>query len=155
MVMDGRVVAGHDQTLFVNVHDVDVMSVERVSASVVTTSSVVPLAARPADVDDSVDNRQEWVHVMSGDQHGDLLLGGDPSHQLDNLLFAADVEVGQGLIEQKKTGTTDQRHQRSGPAVAHHREVPHPGVGEPGGVDGFISSISAFWFAVRRGNPNR
>ena len=45
---------------------------------------------------------------MSGDEHSDLLLGRYTGHKLDHLLFAADVEVGQRLVEQEQTRVADE-----------------------------------------------
>src|SRR6516164_9777082 len=50
------------------------------------------LGGRPADrpaagqVDDPVHHRQQWVHLVRGQQHPDLLFAGDPGEQLDDLL---------------------------------------------------------------------
>src|SRR4029077_2073095 len=100
------------------------------------------LVGRPAggpatgQVDDVVHHRQQRVHLVRGQQHGDLLLAGDPGEQGDDLLAAAQVEVGQRLIEQEQPGPADQCVGDQYPLLLAARQVPDPSVGEPVGVDG-------------------
>ena len=106
------------------------------------TTSSVGAAGGPAgrQVDDPVHDRQQRVHLVRRDQHGDLLLRGDPAEQRDDLLLAADVEVGQRLVEQQQPGTADQRVRDQDPLLLAAGQVADPGVGEPLGVDGVAAS---------------
>ena len=64
-----------------------------------------------------------------------LLLGGDPVEQGDDLLAAAQVEVGQRLVEQQQLGPADQGVGDEHPLLLAARQGPDPGVGEPLGID--------------------
>ena len=63
-------------------------------------------ARRPArgDVDDTVHHRQQRVHLVRRDEHRDPLLPRDPGQQGDDLLLAADVQVGQWLVQEQQPG---------------------------------------------------
>ena len=54
---------------------------------------------------------------MGGDQNRDPLLGGDPGQQRDDLLRAAQVEVGERLVEQQQRRTADQRMRDQDPLL--------------------------------------
>ena len=60
-------------------------------------------------IDDPVHHRKQWIHLVRRDQHRDPLLLGDARDQGDNLLLAADVEIGQRLVKQQQPGPADQR----------------------------------------------
>ena len=96
----------------------------------------MPLAARPrGEVDDAVHHRQQRVDLVRGDQHGDPLLAGDPREQRDDLVGAAQVEVGQRLVEQQQPRAADQRVGDQDALLLAAGEPPDAGVGEAARVD--------------------
>ena len=99
----GQSGGGHDQDAAVDVDHVDVMAVQP-AQDVVADDLAGRAAGRPAagEVDHRVHHWQEWVDLVGGQQHGDLLVAGDPVQQPDDLVAAAEVEVGQRLIEQEQ-----------------------------------------------------
>src|SRR5580658_2464288 len=130
--------AGDDEHPPVHGDDVDVVPVE--AAQHVTAHHFLGGAARDApggDVDDAVHHGQERVHLVGREQDGHAMVGGDPVEQADDLLGAADVEVGQGLVEQQEAGPADERVRDEHPLLLAPRELADPGVGEVAGVDGF------------------
>ena len=98
-----------------------------------TTSSVRP-GGDPAvgDVHDPVHDAEQRVHVVRGEQHGDLLLAGQPAEHRDDLLLAPEVEVGQRLVEQQQLGPGDQGVRDQHPLLLAAGELAHPRVGVPG-----------------------
>ena len=86
-----------------HVEHVDVVAVQ--AAEHVGADDLVGGAAGcPAagEVDDAVHDRQQRVHLVRREQHRDALFGGDPVQQGDDLLAAAQVEVGKRLVEQQQ-----------------------------------------------------
>ena len=115
--------AGDDDHAPVHAEHVDVVAVEPLSTSERTTSSVGAAGrATGREVDDPVHHRQQRVHLVGRDQHRDLLLGGDPRQQLDDLLGAAQVEVGQRLVEQQQPRPADQRVRDQDPLLLAARQ---------------------------------
>ena len=79
---------------------------------------------------------------MGGEQHGDALVAGDPVEQLDDLVAAAQVEVGQRLVQQQQLGSADQGVGDQDPLLLATGQPPDPGVGE-GWSASTASSISS------------
>ena len=86
-------------------------------------------------VDDVVHDRQQRVHVVRGEQDRDVLFGGDPGQELDHLGGGADVQVRQRLVEQQQLRAGDERLGDHDPLLLSTRQVPDPGVREPGRSD--------------------
>ena len=120
--------AGDDQHPAVHVQHVHVVAVQPGEDLAGDDLVGGPAGGPPAgQVDDAVHHRQQRVHLVRGQQHGDLLLAGDPGEQGDDLLAAAQVEVGQRLVEQEQPGAADQGVRRSAPAAARRRTGSRPG----------------------------
>ena len=95
--------AGDHQHPALDVDHLDVVAVE--PAQGVRAHHLVGRArggAAVGEVDDAIHDRQQRVHVVRGEQDRDVLLGGDPSQELDDLGGGSDVEVGQRLVEQQQ-----------------------------------------------------
>jgi hypothetical protein len=82
-------------------------------------------------VDEAVHDRQQRVHIVRRDQHRDLLLLSHLAEQADHVLLAADVQVGQRLVEQQQPGAADQRVRDHYPLLLAAGQIADPGVGEP------------------------
>ncbi len=97
----------------VHVEDVDVMPVE-LCQNVGADHLVGGPGGRPpiGQVDDLIHDRQQRVHLVRREQHGDPLLDGDPVQQGDDLLARTQVEVGQGFIEKQQLGAGRSGHGR-------------------------------------------
>ena len=72
---------------------------------------------------------------MRGQQYRYLLSGRDAVQQGNDLLAAADVEVGQGLVQQQQPRAADQGVRDQYPLLLPAGQQPHPGISEPGRVD--------------------
>ena len=60
-------------------------------------------------VHDAVHDAEQGVHVVRRQQHRDLLLAGQLAEHRDDLLFTAQVKVGERLVEQEQLRPGDQR----------------------------------------------
>ena len=67
---------------------------------------------------------------MGADQHGDLLLGGDPREQRDDLLGGAQIEIRERLVEQQELRASDQRVGDQHALLLAARELADARVGE-------------------------
>ncbi len=123
--------AGDDDHASVHAQHVDVMAVE--PAEHIGADDLRDRAAGRASggqIDDPVHRRQEGIHLVGGDQNRDLLLGSDAPEQRHHLLGAAEVEVGQRLVEEQEAGPVDQGMGNQNPLLLTARELAHPGISE-------------------------
>ena len=101
-----------------------------------TTSSVGPEAALAVrDVHDPVHHGEQRVHVVRRQEHRDLVLAGQLAEHGDDLLLAAQVEVGKRLVEQEQLRPGDQRVRDQHPLLLTAGQLADPGVGVPVGAD--------------------
>ncbi len=145
--------AGHYQYAAVHMQHLHVVPVE--PAEHLTSDDLGSRSARrPAagHVDDAVHHREQGVHLVRRQQHGDLLLAGDSGQQGDDLLAAAQVEVGQRLVEQQQPGPADQCLGDEDPLLLSAGQRPDPGIGEPIGVNS-MQHLPDGVVAVRRPQP--
>lgn len=103
-------------------------------------------------VDDPVHHRQQRVHVVRGEQHGDLLGPGHPGRQLHDLLARAQVQVGQRLVHQQQLRPADQGVRDQHPLRLAAGEGADALVGEARGADGFEHLLDQL-AAWTRGQP--
>ncbi len=61
------------------------------------------------EIHDAVHDRQQRVHVVSGEQDRDVLFDGDSGQEVDHLGGGADIQVGQRLVEQQQLRAADER----------------------------------------------
>ena len=108
-------------------------------------------------VDDAVHHRQQRVHLVGGQQHGDLLLAGDAGEQADDLLAAAEVEVGQRLVQQQQPGAADQGVRDQHPLLLAAGQSSRPGHRRSGSASTAcsISATASRRARERSGIPNR
>ena len=79
-------------------------------------------------VDDPVHDRHQRVHVVRGEQDGDLLGPGQPGQHRDDALLAGDVQVGQRLVEQQQLRPADQGVRDHDPLLLAAGQLADPGV---------------------------
>src|SRR5487761_312525 len=132
----GLVAARHHEHPAFDVDHLDVTAIEcteRLRADhLVRRSRRGPAAG---EVDDAVHDRQERVDVVRRQQDGDALIGRDRRQQVHHLVGGTEVEIGEGLVQQKQLRP---RHERMGdhdPLLLSARQVPDPSVGERGRSD--------------------
>jgi hypothetical protein len=128
---------GNDEDSPVNVQDVDMMTVELPEN--VGSDHLVGGAARRApsgQVDDSIHDRQERIHLMCREEHRDVLFLGDAIEKRDDLLATSDIEVGEWLVEKEQLGPADQRMGDEDPLLLASRQLADPSIREPLGVYG-------------------
>ena len=82
------------------------------------------------DIDDPVHHRQQGVHVVRGQEHGDALRSDQPVEHRDDALRARDVQIGERLVEQKQLRAADQRVRDHHPLLLAAGQLTHPGVGK-------------------------
>ncbi len=101
---------GDDQHAAVHAQHVDVVAVQ-FGQDVAADDLIGTPVHRPAagEVDDPVHHRQQRIDLVRGDQDRHPLLAGDPRHQRHDLAGAAQVEVGERLVEQQQLRPADQR----------------------------------------------
>ena len=102
------------------------------------------------DVHDPVHDAEQRVHVVRGEQHGDLLLAGQLAEHRDDLLLAAQVEVGERLVEQQQLGPGDQRVRDEHALLLAAGQLAHPGIGVPGRADVAEGPLDKFPALPRR-----
>src|SRR4029077_4380568 len=74
--------------------------------------------------------------VVRRDEHGDLLFPRDSRQQFDHLLLAADVEIGERLIEEQQARTADQRMRDEDPLLLATGQGADPRLRKTRCVDG-------------------
>ena len=82
-------------------------------------------------VHDPVHDAEQGVHVVGRHVHRDLLLTGQLAEQGDDLLLAAQVEVGERLVEQQQLGPGDQRVGDQHALLLAAGQFADPGIGVP------------------------
>ena len=118
-----------------HVQHVDPVTVQ--PAQNLARDDLVRWAARcpPAgDVDDSIHHREQRVHLVRGQQDGNLLLPGYAGQQADDSLAAAQVEVGQWLVEEQQPGARDEGVGDQHALLLAAGQRPDSGVSEPLGI---------------------
>ena len=91
--------------------------------------------ASVSQVDDAVDERQQRIHFVGGDQDGYILLVRDPVEKRHYFLGASQIEIGERLVEQKKPRFAYERVRDQDALLLATRQVAYPGISEPHGVD--------------------
>ena len=75
-------------------------------------------------------------YVVCRDEHRDLLLAGEAGQDRDDTLLAAQVQVGEVLIQQQPPRTADHGVRDHDPLLLTAGQLTDPGVGVAPGVDG-------------------